>query len=188
MERMKKIIVNQWKITPLWVKIVAVVGLIGASSYFVEAFLVLTNQAELGLANSGFAIYVLSLKIFVGGQFLLFGIHLAQKLNQKVGPNLELRRNLTKIQAYLRRIHPLLGITTLVMALAHAVWNFSRFLSFSWPWTLQVVSGVVGISIILLVALSGDGALLAPGKQRKKVIVVHTILALIFLIPFLIHI
>ncbi|MGL5916517.1 MAG: hypothetical protein ACRCZC_02295, partial [Culicoidibacterales bacterium] len=138
MERIKQILEKQWRITPIWVKIFAFVGIIWSMIYFISTFLIMTGRAELVMAATGFEVYVLILKGLIGAQFLLFIVHLLILMNQQIGPNLELRQKLNQAQKYLRRIHPVVGITTLIMVLAHVVWNFSRFLSFDWPWTVQI--------------------------------------------------
>lgn len=188
MERIKKILLTQWKVTPLWTKLLASLLIIWSLFYVVDAVLIFGGQDPLTITIQTFTAYALILKILLGVQLVLFVAHLLESLNKKTLANTNVRRFVTKIRGYFRKIHPLLGVSVVFMALAHALWNFSRFLTFSWPLSVQIGSGVIGIVLLLLIAISGDGALFAPVKSRNKVILVHTIIALIFLIPFFVHI
>lgn len=188
MDRIKKILKAQWKNTPLWTKVLASVLIVWSIFYLVDAGIIFAGQTPLKLTGQTFSAYTLVLKVLVGIQLVLLGLHIVDILNEKTLSNPNISNLSKKTRVYFRKIHPLLGITVVLIAFAHSLWMFAQFLTFTWPWTVQIISGLAGIISMLLVALSGDGILFAPVKQRQKMMLIHTIVVLIFLVPFFVHI
>ncbi|MGL4624921.1 MAG: hypothetical protein ACRCWD_08570 [Culicoidibacterales bacterium] len=188
MGKAQKILKAQWKNTPLWTKVLASAFLIWSVFYFVDAALIFLGQNSLAITGQTFEAYTLVLKILVGVQLILLVIHIIDIFNQKTVMNPNIQNGSKQMRLYVRKIHPLLGMSVITMALAHSLWNFAQFFTFSWPWSVQIISGIGGIILLILIAVSGDGILFAPAQRRQKIILIHTIIVLIFLIPFFIHI
>lgn len=177
-----------WEQTPLWLKLGALTCIGWSLVYYVSAVLLVSGQAELSVAASGFEWYALMMKGLVGCQLLLVLSHWLTLLNQKTFKQSLVKQQLINIQKYLKRLHPLTGITTLFVVIAHSVWKLASFLPNYWVWNQQTISGVAALAIMLSLLFGGVNILLAPPKRKKKFILIHTIIAFIFLIPFFFHI
>lgn len=179
---------KQWKETPLWAKLIAILGMSWSLVYLASAVQIWRGLPMVAFATSGFESYTFILKVGIISQFVLLGFQIVLKLNQKTLGNPSIRLYSVKVRKYFQRFHPTLGIAWVLMAFAHALVQFSQFWQSGANWSTQSLSGVVGISLLLLITLSGDGVLFLRGAKRKKIFFVHAVIAILFAIPFLLHI